>query len=220
MDRNKQYGHHEKQRPRGLYGSIATGPSAGLGYALGDYEDIGFSTVTAAEMVTELFDAPYHRIAFLQQGTPRLWLQRSRRTRHSGVWNDSRFRNYRISCRRRVRRAFILEQIASSQIPCASIPVLPTWSDIRFHSSATVVRASQLSVQSATITAADGTDVPCFVNRDANDPEVHGGVIIFPQAPMEPDTKYTVKIKGATVDGNDISRTWSFTTRSKKQVNP
>jgi hypothetical protein len=214
MDRNKQYGHHETSGLAGFTGVSPQDRVLAWGYALGDYEDIGFSTVNAIEMVTELFDAPYHRIAFLQQGTPDFGYsgRGGRATLEFGMTGVSGVTVYPAD--------------GESDVPLS-------WTDnefpdpLRIHPGASHVvgypislffygsTASQLSVQSAAITTADGADVPCYVNRDANDMELHGGVIIFPQAPLEPGAKYTVKIKGSTVDGNDISRTWSFTTRSK-----
>ena len=211
MNQNKQYGHREVTALAGFTGVSPEDRVLAWGYALGDYEDISFATEAVSDVVKGLFDAPYHRVAFLQQGAPDFGYSAhgGRATLEFGMTSVTGETVYPADGERNVPVSWTNDEYPDPlriHPGAARIVGYP----ISLYCYGTV--AAQITVETAALTRGDGTDVPIYYNRDANDTDLHGGVIIFPQSPLDYGTRYTVTVKGADVNGHDISRIWSFTT--------
>jgi hypothetical protein len=70
-----------------------------------------------------------------------------------------------------------------------------------------------LTVSSAKLTGPDGKEVPSFTLEPGKSPVAAFEWALLPQQPLVPGGRYTVDVAGK-VDGQDFSRSWSFTTAS------
>lgn len=211
MNLNGAYSHLEQVGLSGFTGVSPEDRVEAWGYPLGDFEDISSESKAMDKMVQGLMNAPYHREAFLQPGVPDFGY---------GAAEGKSTLEFGITS---VEGVSIYPSDGQVDVPVS-------WKDdeypdpLRIHPGAAKVvgypitlfyygpSGSAATLTSAALTASDGTDVPVYVNRDANDPELRAGVIVIPQAPLSPGTIYTVKVQATTLTGLDISRTWSFTT--------
>ncbi|MGV3615833.1 MAG: CAP domain-containing protein [Fimbriimonas sp.] len=65
---NKTSGHHQDPRAKGYVGATSPMRLESCGYIGGSWEGVDFGSRTPTEAVRNLFDAPYHRLPFLQPG--------------------------------------------------------------------------------------------------------------------------------------------------------
>lgn len=157
-----------------------------------------------------LFDAPYHRIAFLQPGSAPIGI---------GIQGGALTVDYAVSNDEGVGLS-----PASGQ---SGIPV--SWdgnespSPMRVHGGSGPVgypivfgwfspRLEGITVVSMKLFDPAGNLVPGYVNTPANDDELRFAGVLLPQGKLHPGTTYRVEVKASTERGQKIDRTWSFTT--------
>lgn len=159
-----------------------------------------------------LFDAPYHRIAFLQPGSPAVGI---------GFEGGAMTMDYAVS-----------EQEGTGISPAPGQTGIPlSWdgnespSPLRVHGAYGTVgypivfgwfspRLENIKVKSMKLFTADGSEVATYVNTPDNDSELRFAGVMTPKVKLRPKTSYTAEVRATTDRGAKIDRTWTFTTGS------
>ncbi|MBI3721680.1 MAG: CAP domain-containing protein, partial [Fimbriimonas ginsengisoli] len=212
LSANSTTGHFEQPGHPGFVGDSPGARLEAFGYVYDSWECVNFGTLDITESVRSLFDAPYHRIPFLQPG--RLMI--------GGGCVD-----------RRLTLEFEMTKLSGTVVsPHAGERDVPTqWSSwerpnpLRMHPGAKVVgypivfsrfspRQSRLVVQEAGLWSSDGSQVPLYLNTAANDDRLTFTAFLIPQQALRASTCYTAAVRAHTEDGEDVSGKWRFTTAS------
>ncbi len=222
MSRNEQQIGHAQQAGRvGFVASHSWERMAAFGYAGGSYENVEYGSPTRSDALQGLFDAPYHRIPFMQPGTPVFGAGFAGKatTVLFGTTEDE-------------------ATICSPRDGQSDVPLLwdgnETPNPLRIHGAEgrgpvgypiTLVHFSpaktSLRVSSATLVATQtGKAIVCWVNTPENDHFLKYAVVLIPQSPLQPRTAYQVIVRAQTEAGADVSRAWRFTTGSATAAAP
>jgi uncharacterized protein YkwD len=211
---NHVFSHQEQP---GRPGFVATEPSdraAHYGFSGGCLESVSQSNAVIADAVGELFDAPYHRSAFLQPGNYVVGVGGQGNV-STLLWEQSQQSGLTV-----------YPADGETGVPtswtCSEMP-----SPLRMHPAAHAgpvgypITAFSFSPDGlpigrieAIMTTKSGAIVPTFVNTPENDDFLTNGVIIIPSSPLRPSTAYCVTLRtaGPTTGTGPILRAWSFTT--------
>jgi len=210
LDTNGEFGHFETPGHYDFVGRDLLERSAAFGYWGGGYEDVSYGSVNSLAAIQHLLDAPYHRLPFMQPGSPDFGMGRAGKqtalefgltraeavvvypaTDQTGVprsWSGNEdpdpLRLHGVSG----RTGYILTYAYFSPEP------------------------GKIRVQKATLRDALGDEVRCFLNTPTNDSHLPNGVFLIPADPLRPVTTYTAEVRATNASGRDISRRWSFTT--------
>jgi uncharacterized protein YkwD len=210
LSANNEFGHYEAPSHQAFIGRDLLERSAAFGYSGGGYEDVSYGSTSAAVSVGRLFDAPYHRLPFMQPGSPDFGMGRAGRqtTLEFGLSEDEGVSVYPAADQTGVPLAWdggeVPDPLAVHRARGRSGYII---SFAYFAPD-----APPIELESATLTDSYGRRVPCFVNSPANDSHLPNGVFLIPVDPLRPNTTYTADVRAASADGRDISRRWSFTT--------
>lgn len=221
MSRNEQIGHEQQAGHVGFVASRSWERMAAFGYAGGSYENVEYGSPTRSSALRGLFDAPYHRIPFLQPGAPVFGAG------FAGKATTVLFGT--------------TEEEAAVCSPCDNqrdVPLLwdgnETPNPLRIHGAEgsgpvgypiTLAYFSpaktSLRVLSATLVATQtGRAVPCWTNTPENDDFLKYAVVLIPKSPLQPRTTYQVIVRAQTETGGDASRAWRFTTGNATTAAP
>lgn len=215
LDTNNEFGHTELPGHNDFVGRDLLERSAAFGYSGGGYEDVSYGSSNAAVAVARLFEAPYHRLPFMQPGSPDFGMGRAGKqtTLEFGLTGEEGVAVYPAAGQAGVPRSW-----SGSEEPD---PLGPHGARGRTGFVVTYAYfapdSADIDVESATLTDASGNAVRCYVNTPANDSHLPNGVFLIPQAPLRPGATYTADVRAATASGRDISRRWSFTTERAVQ---
>ncbi|HTQ11070.1 MAG TPA: hypothetical protein VMI31_13470, partial [Fimbriimonadaceae bacterium] len=171
--------------------------------ACGNQTDIG-------KAIRLLFDAPYHRIAFLQPGTPSFG---------AGFEGGSLTIDYAVSDKEGTEVSPAPDQTGTplawdgneSPSPLrvfgadgpVGYPIVFAWYSPKLET---------IRVSSAKLTGPNHGEIPAYVNTPGNDSELRFAAVITPKRALAPRTTYTVEVHATTERHVRIDRTWSFTT--------
>lgn len=212
LSKNRVVEHEQQPGHPDFLGQNAGDRVATFGFAGGCFESISQGSRGVSGAVADLFHAPYHRASFLQPGAGGFG---------AGLIGDMATLLF---------GAAETETVVTYPAPGQkNIPL--SWdgnevpNPLRLHEGAqggTVgyaitmflfsPEAVRIKVAKAVLTTADGKPVPAYINTPANDDFLRNGVLILPKKALRPGTTYKVAITAATLSGQDISRSWSFTT--------
>lgn len=212
-------GHDETPGAAGFTGVSPRDRIRAAGYPYDGSEVINYrlNIFGVTNTVRELFDAPYHRLFFLQRGKGDIG---------PGVYGRTLTIDF---CAWPDEGTFVY--------PCdGQVDVPISWSKgenpdprrigdlprsigypIYFHWESSP--RQKIIVSSVTMTDAKGRPVDVFVNSAANDPQLEAwksDALILPTRPLSPETPYVVKVTSQTESGRDISREWKFTTGGRE----
>ncbi len=209
--------HEEQPGKPGFTGAEPQARATAFGYDAPLSEDIseGYFSATGSA-VSDLFDAPYHRLPFLTPGAGEIGVGVAGQTRSNliltldfGVGN--------------AQGVVISPYDGQLHVPTS-------WKDeefpdpLRIHPGAkrvagyvilfawVTLERQRIKVTGATLTTERGEAVSIHLNTPDNDPFLTEAALIIPQKPLRPNTKYEVHVTASTVSGTDISRRWTFTT--------
>lgn len=210
LNRNNLTGHY--QRPSDLL-FLGQSPSDRLdayGYAQGSWEGVDFGAKDALQSIRRLFDAPYHRLPFLQPGRTSVGagFVSKHMTVEFGMSETSGVSTSPADGERNVPLAW-----RSFEKP----------DPLRLHGAKGEVgypivfnffspKGEKIVVQGASLETAWGENVPIYLNTPTNDDHMESGAILIPKVPLSPNTGYAVKVRARTKTGDDLSRTWRFVT--------
>jgi uncharacterized protein YkwD len=206
---NKSTSHDEAAGSPGFIGATGGERCESFGWCRGSWEGLSFGDASQSAAVESLFNAPYHRIPFLQPGAPSLGSSyvNEKTTVIFGASDDSGWS-------------------MSPNEGATGVPV--SWenheepSPLRGHTDSNVCgypivvgyfdsSTNKLQLQSATLTSADGKDVPVWINSPSTDEMLTNATIILPQKPLAPNAKYSISVKMSSGD-KTLEKTWSFST--------
>lgn len=162
--------------------------------------------------VHDLFNSPYHRINFLQAGTPDI-----------GISIDGPYLTIVTGI---TPQETVITSPSEGQrdipptITGPDLPVLlqvvngtePVGYPIIFGFIGP--RLGKLSAVDVTVTDAAGGKVDCYANTPSNDVSLRVNGVFTPKRPLQPHTTYTVHGTATTDKGAKIDKTWKFTTSS------
>lgn len=181
---------------------------AAFGFVGGAAEDVGYlGKKTYVDTIKALFDAPYHRVAFLQPGSPMIG---------TGIAED------------RVALDFEMNQVEGITVsPCdgqANVPA--TWdgfespNPLRAHGGQAttgypivIAGFGAHPVQIATGTASlslGGQPIECYLNTPRTDEALHSALLLIPVHPLAPG-RYEASAEATLMNGTTKSVKWSFT---------
>ena len=203
-------GHLQREGDAGFVGARPGDRNAAFGYYGDSFEGVDHGTRTLTGAVRGLFEAPYHRRAFLQPGTTDFGVGRSGRATALEFGRSA------------VEATVVYPADGQRNVPL-SWDGIETPSPLWLHAGARAPvgfvitlfqygpEDSAVRVSEATLHTDGGEPVPFYLNTSDVDPAVEDGVFLIPKKPLMPHTTYRVSLT-ATSGGRDISRTWRFTT--------
>jgi hypothetical protein len=210
---NKIVGHDESPTAPGFVGLTGGDRCETFGWCTGSWEGVTFGEATLSQALDDLFDAPYHRVPFLQPGLT-YFGSSSADTRTTLLFGTT-------------QTAAVTVSPADGQ---SGIPI--QWEShedpnpLRGHTDSNlcgypiviaefgVPAAERLQVTSATLQSSTGANVDIWLQTPANDEFLTNAAIIIPQQPLLPGTTYTATAEMTSGD-KSFSKTWKFTTAPK-----
>ncbi len=207
---NAEPGHTEEPGKPGFTGKAPWDRTLAFGFPRLCYECACSDEVDPARAVRLLFDAPYHRIPFLQPGTPEVGV---------GMEREALTIDYAVS---KAEGSGISPGPDQQNVPL-SWDGNESPSPLRLHTSRGLVgypivfayfspRLERISVASIRLTDDQGAEVPCYLNTPENDGQLTFGAILIPKSPLLAGREYSVEAKATTLKGEPVGRSWKFTT--------
>jgi hypothetical protein len=215
LHRNSVFSHEEQESQAGFIGAHPGDRVVAYGYDNSSFEDLASTTEEFSDtLIDELFHAPYHRVPFLQPGTPDFGvaLDQDIAALEFGATGTIQEVHYPVDGQQDVPLVFTNNE-QPDPLRIHGVGGETGYVITLFYFTPTDER---MTVKSATLTLKDGTPVPCYVNTPANDDALKNGVLIIPKKYLKPLTTYTAAVEATTTSGETISRRWSFTTSAKK----
>lgn len=217
LSKNGTTGHFQKPGLPGFFGAEPGDRLESFGYIGESWECVSFGSDSPEESVTNLVDAPYHRIPFMQPGP---------------VLLGTGFADQRLTMEFSGNRS---EGI--TVYPAPGQTGVPTqWSGnerpnpLRLHDapkpvgyvivfSAWQPGGSKLTVEAASLrNCADGSTVQIFLNTPANDNELDNACFLIPRRPLRAGATYEAYVRGKiSASGSQeavVEKRWRFTTRA------
>src|SRR5579871_5061638 len=161
---------------------------------------------TLADTIRALFDAPYHRVAFLQPGSPQIG---------TGIADD------------RVALDFEMNQVEGLTVsPCDGQGHVPSsWNGfetpnpLRAHGGQAVTGypivvaafgAHPVQIADGSVSLkTDGRPVECYLNTPRNDDQLHSTLLLIPVHPLA-SGRYEAQAELTLANGTTKSIRWSF----------
>ncbi len=214
--RNRVVAHEETAGKPGFTGEDASARAAAQGYGTGCFETLNQGITAPHEAVNELFDAPYHRLPFLQTGAPDFGggAQGELVNLLFGANDSEGVVTYPYDGQKNVPLSWEgnespnpLRVHGDAMGPFGYVITLFHYGDPEFAGVRNV---------KATLTTSDGKAVAVYLNTPQNDPMLQQGVFLIPRVPLAPGTSYVVSVSARSDNGADLSRTWRFTTAASQ----
>ncbi len=210
LDKNQLVGHFESASKPGFVGDTPLARAQAFGYAATLAEDVSFAEGTPERIVRALFDAPYHRLPFLRPGG--LLFGAGNVQKASGLLFGGDGAAGTVMSpydgETDVPLTWRNDEIPSPTRALPSAPKVIGYPILLAHFRPG--QAPTLQVQSARLTAADGSEVRCLLNIPGRDTELTSACMLVPLAPLKPAALYTVEVVTA-----EFTRRWRFTTRTE-----
>lgn len=212
MKANKVFGHAQQEGLAGFTGVKPIDRAHAFGHQGGLWEDVAMAQESPAGFVDQLFNAPYHRIPFMQPGATTV-----------GVGFDSRFACIDFGATT-TEGTVVSPSNGQTGVPC-SWDGIESPTPLRIHEAkgpvGYVVMLSYFSnanekliCDEAELTCG-GEKVPIYLNTPENDDHLTNTLLVMPTSPLKPNTMYSVTVKAHTASVAKIDKVWSFTTGSK-----
>ncbi len=208
--RNRVHGHFEDPRMPGFTGKASWDRAKAAGYPSLCLE-AGASGFRDVRMATQnLLEGPYHRINFLQGGSPAVGI---------GLEPGEVVIDTGLTAEMTLVRSPAPD---ATGVPVSSgspdVPLIlqvygaqgPAGFPIMFGEFSP--RLQNLRSANIRMTDDNGKDVPGYLNTTANDPLLRMHGVFTPKQPFKPSTRYTVSGTLTTATGKSIRESWSFTT--------
>lgn len=207
---NNITGHQESSSKPGFVGEMPMERLESFGFLQDSWECVDYGGETQEECLADLFDAPYHRIPFMQPGA--LLCGTGFKDRHLTV---------------EFEMAKMTATTVSPYPGQQNVPVSWTCHErpnpLRIHGVDLPVGYpivinhftpdnQKIVIKSVVMKAEGGADVPVYVNTPANDEKLSYSAFIMAKDPLRPGTTYEVEVTGYTETGENFTKAWSFTT--------
>ncbi len=206
---NKLVGHEEQPNCPGFVGLTGGERCESFGWCSGSWEGVTYGESTLSEAVNNLFDAPYHRVPFLQPG-PTLFGSSSADSRTTLLFGSSQAAGVTVSPADGAVDSPVQWECHEDPNP------LRGHTDKNLSGYPIVVAAfglgaDKLQVPTATLQTTAGENVDLWVQTSANDEFLTNAAILIPQKPLQPSTTYTASVQLVYGDKSE-TKTWKFTT--------
>lgn len=215
MSGNHCQGHGEEPGGGGFTGQSPSARLEAYGFGGSSWEGLTYFIFNAKDSIQSLFDAPYHRIPFMQPGRIEFGFGMSKGNATADFGGTT-------------TEAVEVSPAAGEQgVPC-SWTSHETPDPLSVHPEA--VQGAQtgypivlaefgpkgtgLHVDSAVLTDSSGTQVRCYLNTPDNDSNLSNTALMIPAAPLKPGTEYTVSVTGTLATGDRLQKSWKFRTRT------
>lgn len=210
---NNRTGHYQKRGEKHFVGEQPGDRLDAFGYSDDSWEGVDYGGETPEIAVERLFDAPYHRIPFMQPG-------------HNIVGAG-------FSDERTTLEFGMNHQAGTVVSPADGQRNVPTtWhgrerpDPMRLHGLKAPIGypivfahftgdGSKIKVKKASLRTALGREVKIGLNTPANDDHLGFASFLLPFTPLEPNTGYTVSVEAYTASGLNVSKTWKFVTAAR-----
>ncbi|MDX2066618.1 MAG: CAP domain-containing protein [Fimbriimonadaceae bacterium] len=208
LEQNDERGHQQSADRPGFFGETLKERLARLGWNAGGIEATVHDVEDPAFALESAFDAPYHRLAFLQPGKMAVGF---------GSEGDT---TTMVCNMNRERTAILSPRMGETGVPTAWINN-ESPNPVRFFPDAErrlgypiVIRengvTTGLEVESVSVTC-EGKSISTYVIDGVRDSGLKGAAFIIPTQPLARGAEYTVSAR-YRVDGDLETRTWSFST--------
>jgi hypothetical protein len=209
MKANKVFGHFQREGYPEYSGVKPIDRAQAFGHLGGVWEDVAMMYTTPQGFVNQLFDAPYHRIPYMQPGAPDFGF---------GVVGPFSCIDFGST----LNEGLVLSPAADQTGIATKWDGREMPSPLAVHSATGPVGypivvafftqgGDTMIVDSAKLAGPSG-EVPIWINSSANDNELTNAAILMPQAPLTAGTPYDVSIAFHTSSGKHVEKTWRFTT--------
>lgn len=214
LSANRLRGHGQRSGDPGYVASSPTERLEAFGWAGGNYEGIAYDTTSSEEAIRGLFEAPYHRIPFLQPGPIEVGIGLADR-RVTMNFESTRTEAVQVSPgenEKDVPPSWICHEEPN---PLRVHPDLPTM--VGFPITIAAFGPTSLRLTSASVSLTDGQGEPVAfrLNTPSNDSHLDNAAIVIPARPLRPASRYHVVFEGETSLGKKIHRDWWFTTATR-----
>jgi uncharacterized protein YkwD len=216
MTQNNTRGHGERSNDPGFVGADPGARLEAFGWGGPSWEGLAYLVGDAHEAVRSLFEAPYHRVPFLQPGVQQFGFG------INGFNAAAEFQACKEEC------VSLSPRDGETNVPTSwfskEMPDPLAIHPEATHDSAVgypimLVQFSQrtgkLSINSAVVTDQNGIAITAFVNTPANDQNLTNAIVIIPTAPLKPGMQYKVSVAGTDMNGQPLQKSWSFQTASQ-----
>ena len=208
--------HYETRDKKEFRGATPTDRAAHWGYAEGVSEDMNFGGLIA-EAVTGLIEAPYHRVLFMQPGSPDFGCGyfEGITTLDFGSTERKEWVVYPAQNQRDVPLIFTGNEVPDplrlhgAKPPAGYVVILVITGE-----------TEKFTVVSTSLTTKNGVSVPRYLNTPENDEYLSSGVFLVPHKPLTPLTEYTASVTFRRSDAVETSVTWSFKTGKETALPP
>jgi uncharacterized protein YkwD len=210
LARNGLTGHYENPKDPAFVGNAPGDRLDAFGFSQSSWEGVDYGPHTASESIQRLYDAPYHRLPFLQPGTTYAG---------SGFLPTHMTVEFGTS-----EETDVVVSPANGQtdIPLSwHGPEMPD--PLAIHGvdgtcgyplvfSYFTPTMEKIVVDEASLETAQGVKVPFWLNTPSNDKDLNFAAFVLPKKALLPNTGYVVSVEAHTASGKDISRAWRFVT--------
>lgn len=208
--------HYETQGKKEFRGATPTDRAVHWGYTESVSEDMSFGGVIE-EAVAGLIEAPYHRVLFMQPGSPDFGCGYSEgiTTLDFGSTERKEWVVYPARNQRDVPLIFTGNEVPdplrlhSAKPPAGYAIILVITGE-----------TEKFTVVAASLTLKNGVSVPRYVNTPENDEYLTSGVFLLPHKPLQPFTEYTASVTFRRSDATETFVTWSFKTGKETVLPP
>jgi len=214
LTQNNAMGHGQIPGTPGFFGESGERRLASYGWIGASWEGVTFGAETPRLAVQDLFDAPYHRVPFLQPGPIAF-----------GAGMDGR-RTTLLFGANAATGTVVSPADGQQNVPLA-------WdknerpNPLRVHRVKAPIGypivlahfdpdVRRIKVTSATLQTEDGHAVGFFLNTPDNDDHLTNAAILMPSAPLRPATTYRVTFVGTDDKGRPISAQSQFRTAASR----
>lgn len=206
-------GHYQHAGDPGFVGQTPAERLDAFGYSDSSWEGVDFGSQSVHDSLRRLYDAPYHRLPFLQPGSTFVGagFVSSHMTLEFGMSNQT---------------GTVVSPAPQEQ----GVPL--SWSGqerpdpLAIHHLSGVVgypivfahftpSGERVYVRHARLSTGDGEAVDFALNTPDNDEHLDFAAILIPVRPLRPNTVYEVSVDARTQSGKDVSTTWRFMTGSR-----
>ncbi len=202
--------HGETEGKPGFRGKSPTDRVRAMGYSGGAGEDMAWGN--PKESITQLIGAPYHRLPFMEPGSPNFGGGSS-----EGVTT--------LNFHGQGGKGIVIYPIPEQTNVPLAFNGGETPNPLRMHPAsghtgyvitlAAFGMEGKLRFVRASLSDSSGGSVPFWVNSPENDNHLRNAVFVIPQKPLQSGTTYEVKIVFGFGNGGELDRTWRFTTQGK-----
>jgi hypothetical protein len=207
---NREGGHLQKRGLPGFFGETSGDRVTAFGWTESSWEGVTHGEENVRRAVVNLFDAPYHRLPFMQPGVVAFGSGRvqDKTTLEFGGTKEKGLVVSPADGQRFVPRLWDgierpdplrIHEFAEQPV---GYPIVFAYFD---HET------KGLSEVKTSLTL-DDKPVPSYVNTPQNDNELTNAVFIMPIKPLKPLTLYKVSVSAKNGAGAPLQKSWSFTT--------